>query len=301
LNPDTPRPFSTQLCDLLGTEPTALEWPREFTIQGDLPAVFDPHNALLTIYGARTRQFAGNELRSCLTAGAEDPGICSRVLVFAQASEPEEWTAMEFANEGTIDGYWADGHAAHLWAKAWSERAGNSAADDALIENPPKPLRPRRPALPRGWVCRPADTTDAGEIGGLLRQVFPAYPIPEDPGAIRYALAAGLVHGRVVRDQAGALAAYASAEFQPGGGAAEITDCATAPATRGRGLMTHLVARLQEDLADIFESRHAYCLAREDQPGMQLVLARRGWRQAGRLVRHYRVGGRWLSAWLWQA
>ncbi len=299
MNPDSAGSFASHLESLLGADPATIEWPGEFTLAGGLPVVFDPHNALLMISGIRKGAFAGSELDPGATPGRGTLDLCSRVLVFAPAGEQESWANLGFVNEGNIVGYWSDGAEAQLWAKAWGERATVGSAGGRANDEPTKVPPQRRPALPRRWLCRPADPADAAEIGDLLRRVFPAYQTPEDPGSIRYALASGLVHGRLVREPAGKLAAYASVEFRTGGGAPEITDCATTPAARGKGLMTHLVARLQEDLADVFESRHCYCLAREDQPGMQKVLARRGWRRNGRLMNHYRVGQKWISAYLW--
>ncbi len=301
MTPDAARQFTTHLQELLGSDPTVLEWPQEFVVADEMPVVFDRHNALLTVYGAQPGHFEASDLRPLLLAGHTDVGLCTRMLVFAPADDAEAWAGLGFVNEGRIAGYWQDGGPAWLWAKASQQRTVSGLASEATATAPGTIPEGTHPPLPRGWFCRPADPADAAEIGNLLREVFPAYPIPEDPGSIRYALASGAVHGRVVRESTGKLAAYASLEFQPGGGAAELTDCATSPAARGKGLMTHLVVRLQEDLADVFEWQHAYSLAREDQPGMQKVLARCGWHQFGRLVNHYRVGGQWVSARLWQS
>jgi len=302
LHPDPTARFAHHLEHLLGMDPVILDWPQEFQVAGArglVAAVYDPHNALLVFHDVRSADFVCPALHPCLTAGVADGELCSRLLVFALGDQPESWSDLGFQPEVTIDGYWADGSPAHLWARVWGDRATeNAVAEPVARPTNAAPVK-ERPALPADWLCRVAEPDDAPELSALLSVVFAGYPIPADPGSIRYALASGAVHGRLVQAPNGALAAYASAEFQPGAGSVEITDCATAPAWRGRGLMTHLVGRLQEDLADVFEHDCTHALAREDQPAMQRVFARLGWERRGRLVNHFRVGAQWVSAQVW--
>jgi len=287
------------LTHILGTDPATLEWPQECTVAGAadiLSAVFDPHNSLLTIFGACPEDFDKSHLLLPSPPNDDVPGLCSRLLVFAVAGRNTAWQNRGFIREGTINSYWADGTTVELWTITRGSRARETRAttpvDATLIAGP---------SLPDHWQCRPAGIADAAEIRALLSNAFGDYPVPADPGAIRYALASGAVHGRLIQRPDGRVMAYAAAEFQPGGGAVEITDCVTATAAQGRGLMTHLVARLQEDLEDVFDDCGAYALSREDQVGMQMVLAHLGWQNTGRLVNHFRVGERWLSADLWCA
>ena len=291
--------FADLLAHLLGTDPAAAEWPREFAIAGalvPLPALFDPHNALLVIYGVRSAGFEVAELQVCLDAGQTAPELCSRVLVYAQDSETEAWEALGFRNEGTISAYWPDGSAAALWAKGWGARA--SATPDGCSAEPIAEA-PTETALPSGWTCRPALPDDAVAITALTREVFVNYPIPADPGSLRYNLASEEVHGRLVHNQVQDLVAYAAWEFSPTTGSAELTDCATAPGFRGWGVMSYLVGRLEEDLADVFGDLACHSLAREDEKGMQQVLARRGWCRSGKLANHFREGSGWVSACVW--
>ncbi len=282
----------------LGLDPAELKWPQEFSVSigsRNLAAVFDPHNAVVTIYGASAADFSDSEVAAYVTSREQTPAYYSRLVVFAAPSAPDGWSAFGFKPEGSIAGYWADGTAAELWSRSWGGRAGVATPKtDAPDVNPVS-----TEDLPSDWVCRPADPDDAVEITDLLRQVFPDYPVAVDPGSLRYGLASVLLHGRVIRDRDDRLVAYAAVEFQPGGGAVEITDCATAPAFRNQGLMTRLIRRLQEDLADVFDGRACYSLAREDQPAMQRVLAQLAWRRRGCLVNQFRVGTRWVSGWLW--
>lgn len=302
MRPDHPANFTHHLEHLLGVDRDTLAWPQEFQVAGAsgmIAAVYDPQNALLVFHEAQPRDFACPALHPCLNAGATGGSACTRVLVFASAGDSETWTALGFLPEATIDGYWADGGSAVLWARTWGKRVSDSGVAELVGMPTNSDAHDTYPPLPVAWLCRVAEPDDAPALSALLGDMFAGYPIPDDPGSIRYALASGSVHGRLIFAPNGALAAYASAEFQPGAGSVEITDCATAPAWRGRGLMTHLVARLQEDLADVFARERAHALARADQPAMPRVFARLGWRCCGRLVNHFRVGDRWVSAQVW--
>lgn len=290
--------YASHLQRLMGVDPAVLQWPQEFTVavgSTAVAAVFDPHNAMVIFHGATAADFSGTELGVLLADGERSSAFYSRLLVFAAEGFAEDWQAQGFRSEGNIAGYWADGGAADLWA--WGERRAPQSVEATV----PDSEFGSAPTLPGDWVCRPVNTDDAEKIGTLLRQVFTDYPIPTDPGSLRYALASGVIHGRVVCDERGDFIAYAAVEFQSGGGAVEITDCATLPKARKRGVMTNLVSRLQDDVADVFDGRNCYCLAREDQPAMQRVLARLGWQRRGCLVGHFRVGDGWVSGNLWVA
>ncbi|MDX2473021.1 MAG: GNAT family N-acetyltransferase [Candidatus Krumholzibacteria bacterium] len=300
MTPAQPLNFAAFLTQRLDQDPTTLEWPGEFSIAGalgPLAVLFDQHNALLVVVGARAADLKAPELQICLGAGQQAPDLCSRVLVYGQDGEVEAWQALGFAREGSVAAYWADGGEARLWAKAWGARAA-VAPDDYSAEVIQAPALTDF-ILPSGWSCRAAELTDAAAVTALMHQVFPAYQIPTDPGSLRYTLASGDVHGRLIRTETGELAAYAAWEFSTTGGSAELTDCATAPDFRQQGLMTYLVSRLEEDMADVFGDLAGHSLARADQPAMQAVLARRGWLRTGRLANHFRLGKTWVSAGLW--
>ena len=286
--------FLAWLHACLAEDPRDLAWPREWRLpDGRRTGLFDPHNAALTLYDVAPGEMATPDLRPALAAGDEAPTLCSRIVVFARPGGGDDWRAAGFGREGEVPGFWSDGATAVLRARTWGPRAG------VANPEPPVPAAVAAAPLPPGFTTRIADPEDAAAIRDLLAGVFAGYPIPADPGVVRYAPAGGLVHGRVAVADTGEIAAYASAEFQPGGGAPEITDCATRPARRGLGLMRRLVDELRADLDRLFGLTGAYALVRDDGPAMARVLARAGWRRTGRLDGHYRVGDRWITAHLW--
>lgn len=264
-------------------------WPREIAIPGPDEGfvIFDPRNDIVTVTGASEASLGTLELDD----------ICSRIVAVVAAGQSDLWSALKFRNEGQLKGYWPDGSSAEIWSRMTSARARVSArvASGAPPDGPDKNV----PANVSAAICRVVDSDDAVAIGNLMSEAFPDYQLPTDPGVIRYALASGAVHGRGVYSSEGKLLAYASAEFQRAGGSVEITDCATVHSCRGQGLMTEVIGHLVEDLTDVFEAEHCHCFAREDQLGMQSVMAKLGWQRRGQLVNHFKVEETWLSAWVW--
>ena len=90
----------------------------------------------------------------------------------------------------------------------------------------------------------------------------------------------------------------ASAELNVQDFNAEITDCATDPAYRGKGLLRLLLMELEEELF----RRQVYCLyslARSLSFGMNAVLHQLGYLYSGRLTRNCKIGGDFEDMSLW--
>lgn len=268
---------------LLGCDPAGLLWPQEFSLGppgGTFPAVYDPHNRVVSIVGAGPADIPDFFAR-------QETDQCRRCLVFAHEGNAGAWLAAGFVSEGEIPGYWPDGSTAALWVRG-------SGGDEVVVKE--TVAVHTSPTLPDGWICRPALVDDATAITMLLQSVFSDYPVPPDPGVQRYALASGQLHGRVITRPTGKVVAVAAIGLSDAGTAPEVTDCATMPSWRGQGLMTLLVARLQADLEDVFGLRRSFALVRADQPAMQVALVRLGFRQTGCLRGHFLLGRQWVSA-----
>lgn len=153
---------------------------------------------------------------------------------------------------------------------------------DALLKEPraPKP----RPDV----VTRRAEVEDAEAIAALLGEVFAAYPTPSDDPAY---VAAQLREGtpfRLVED-GGEIIACASADLVTEARTAELTDCATRPDARGRGLMRALLGDLMDDLREL-EYPTAFTMARARIPGVNIAFQRLGFVWRGRMVQSCRIG-----------
>lgn len=151
--------------------------------------------------------------------------------------------------------------------------------------------------LPAGYVFAPAGEQDVDEMAALYRAVFATYPFPiHDPAYLRRTLRA---HVRYVLIRfRGHIAAVASGEMDVGAQASEMTDFATHPDHRGRGLASALLRRLDGLLA-AEGIRTGYTIARAESPGMNRVFASGGYRLAGMLIHNTQICGRIESMNVW--
>ena len=140
-----------------------------------------------------------------------------------------------------------------------------------------------------GMRIREATLADAEALAACYDQVFDSYPFPiNDPLHLREEQEGGTRFFTAWEDEA--LVAASSMEAGGAPGAVEMTDFATLPSHRGRGLATHLLA-LMDRAARKTGQRVAYTIARAVSFGMNITFARRGYRFAGTLVNNTQISG----------
>lgn len=145
---------------------------------------------------------------------------------------------------------------------------------------------PRRHHGPTGTVRAVED--DAPAIAALLGETFPEYPTPShDPDYVAEQIREGTPF-RMVHDGA-TLVACASADLVCEARTAELTDCATRPEARGRGLMQAILVDLMDDLRELGYPT-AFTLARARIPGVNLAFERLGFELRGTMRRSCRIG-----------
>ena len=92
--------------------------------------------------------------------------------------------------------------------------------------------------------------------------------------------------------------ALSSAEMDADARNAEMTDFATLPDYRGRGLATLLLEAMEAAMHDR-EMATAYTIARAPSFGMNITFARMGYRFAGRLINNTNIAGRFEDMNVW--
>lgn len=160
-------------------------------------------------------------------------------------------------------------------------RAGNSAAVE----------------LPAEYETRALTPDDAPQAAEVYRQVFATYPFPiHNPDYIRATMADHVLYFGAFQD--GVLGALASAEMDPGAQNAEMTDFATLPQLRGKGLARHLLA-IMEQAVRKRTIRTAYTIARAVSHGMNITFAESGYSFAGTLINNTHISGGLESMNVW--
>ncbi|MBN2054507.1 hypothetical protein JW905_06270 [bacterium] len=268
---------------------------------GDRWGVFDPYNHRLKLYGVRPGCLDPGSTGLPLYVAAEDTRLFSKILVYAADGSESEWRRLGFTKEGVISGFYPDRTPAHIWSlmtspERWSapgeaqhDRTLTLAAAKSRIE----------PELPPGYQSLRANASDAAAIARLMKDTFAEYPTPITAERIANLITKKSNHFRWIRNPAGRMAAVASGEIDHRNRCAEMTDCATRPEERGRGLMACLLAHIESDLLELYNIDDLYTLARADEIGMNCVFGKLGYKYTGRLVNNCRMPNGWESMNIW--
>lgn len=151
--------------------------------------------------------------------------------------------------------------------------------------------------LPDSCSCRRLQPEDTEAMAEVYREVFASYPFPiHDPAYLAQTMASHIIYLGIFEGDR--LVAIASAEMDRDGCNAEMTDFATLPDQRGRGLAGYLLERLEEVAAEE-GILTAYTIARAYSFGMNITFARAGYRFAGTLTRNTQISGELESMNVW--
>jgi putative beta-lysine N-acetyltransferase len=212
--------------------------------------------------------------------------------VFNAAGYVEEAMVPGFFN-GRTDGYFM---AKYLVA----ERQRIPPSDERLKEDLARRRDRRHPGgrtRLEGAEAVACGPSDVGEMSVFYRQSFRSYPFPiHQPDYLTRMMAEGVRYFCI--REAGRIAAMAAAEIDTGAQNVEMTDFATRPEWRGRGLAGILLDHMDRQMrADGI--RTAYTIARAGSPGMNDVFQRNGYRYAGFLSNNTQIGGTIESMVVW--
>lgn len=297
-------PGSAESAPASGAGSPGSEAPRRAAFEapsGAHDCVLDPHNRRLKLYGLRPEDAAGFDPAAVIAAAGGDPARYTKFTAYTRPGGDDAWRSAGWREEGTIRGYFADGADSVLRARYTDpERAADPRGDEhrRAVELA-RAKEPAAPRLPEGYTSAPAGPADAAEIGALMGSVFADYPSSLTPDHLARLITTGSSRFRWVRDASGTLVAVASAEIDRARRNAEMTDCATLPRERGRGLMVWILRALEEDLAREEGITDLYTLARADEVGMNCAFAKLGYAYTGRLVNNCRMPNGWESMNIW--
>jgi putative beta-lysine N-acetyltransferase len=215
---------------------------------------------------------------------------------------PVDWVSLSqvgFTREGILDGYFDDGPGIGVARYLSGDRARSkhTAMEDAIVEQACAKQGQWQPELPERFVVRPATEADAGEISLVLQQVFVTYPTPIDSAeAILNAMANNVFFTLVEYDSQ--IVSVASTDVDPVHLVAEMTDCATLPDFRGKGLMRYLLS-VMEDAMRAKGLRSVFTLARATSIAMNTAFARLDYAYKGRFINNCYIAGDWEDMNLW--
>lgn len=223
-----------------------------------------------------------------------------KIFIKADKSDWQEFLCLGFVLEGILK-YYYRGEDAYVMSRFSSlDRALSQRviAETDLIENLMAEDRAHSvPPLPDGYESILATEQNIPEMVALYRRVFETYPSPlTHPDYIQQTMRRNIVY-RAVVDGSHVISA-ASAELDDKHSNAELTDCATLPEYRGKGLMHHLIQALENDLV-ARGIKTGYSLARARSHGMNRVFFRLGYEYSGRLINNCDIYGQFEDMNIW--
>lgn len=153
------------------------------------------------------------------------------------------------------------------------------------------------PKLPPGMSLGECGPADAAEMARLYASVFESYPFPISSAAyLKKTMGEDTVYFGV--REGGRLVSLSSAEIDRKGENAEITDFATLPGQRGRGLAKCMLREIENRLRKE-GIKTAYTICRGTVPPVNIIFAKAGYEYGGTLVNNTNIAGSFESMNVW--
>jgi len=141
------------------------------------------------------------------------------------------------------------------------------------------------------------NSSNAAEIAGLYRKVFPSYPFPIfEHGYILKTMLDNVIYFGAKKD--GKIIALSSAEIDYDNLNVEMTDFATNFEFRGRNLSLYLLQKMQEKMKEL-DIKTVYTIARSLSFGMNTTFARDNYEFGGMLINNTNISGKIESMNVW--
>lgn len=197
--------------------------------------------------------------------------------------------------------YYLQGKSAFVVSKFRSQErlTSNSLMEEVLLieQIMSKAAKVEDRAIPEGYTCRLATRDDIPALAALYDDIFASYPSPlSHLEYLETVFQKMNIFGVITHE--GKIIAAASAELNPAHKAAELTDCATLKAHRGKGLMTIILRKLELELISR-EYQCGFTMARARSFGMNNVFHTLGYEFMGRLVNNCDIYGAYEDMNIW--
>lgn len=147
------------------------------------------------------------------------------------------------------------------------------------------------------YSIRNATNSDIEEMVKLFSDVFSTYPSPVyDEEYLKQTMNEKVLYKVAVYNEK--IIGIASADMDKENLNAEITDCATYPVYRGKGVLSNIISSLESDLKNMgFIS--LYSLSRAINPGVNIVLSKHNYKFTGRLINNCNICGDFEDMNIW--
>lgn len=160
-----------------------------------------------------------------------------------------------------------------------------------------KAQQPDSKSLPDGFEIRQVRPDEAEAMAAIFKIVFESYPFPvHDPDYLRETMETHIAYFAAYDN--GQMVAVSSAEMDTEAENAEMTDFATLPDYRGKGLASALLSYMEPRMREK-GIKTGYTIARALSAGMNITFARAGYIYAGTLTKNTNICGQLESMNIW--
>ncbi|OVE68822.1 putative beta-lysine N-acetyltransferase [Clostridium diolis] len=223
-----------------------------------------------------------------------------KIICNSNKESLEAFVSAGFAIEGRINGYFKGEDAFCMSYYINSDRniCSNFTQKDLLVK--------QCLSLQNSYVynknnqvyqIRTATENDISEIIKLFSAVFLTYPTPiYNQEYLKETMNNKILYKVAVYDEK--IVSIASADMDMKNLNAEITDCATSPAYRGKGILANVIYSLECDLkAKGFLTLYSLC--RAINPSINFVLSKHNYKFTGRMVNNCNICGTFEDMNIW--
>lgn len=212
----------------------------------------------------------------------------------------EIFTEAGFELEGKIDGYFKgkDAFCMSYFISSDRKNCSNFSKKELLVK---QCLSRKNTFIHRSdnskYSIRNANENDIEEMVKLFSKVFSTYPSPVyDEEFLKETMNKKVLYKVAVYNEK--IIAIASADMDKENLNAEITDCATYPDYRGKGVLANIIYSLELDL----KKRGfitLYSLSRAINPSINFVLSKHNYKFTGRLINNCNICGTFEDMNIW--
>lgn len=205
-----------------------------------------------------------------------------------------------FVNEAIIDGYFKGkiGYNVSYFYDSVRAISYRILEEDEIIEDVRKYESQYEPLQKSEFNIRTANENDAEALAILYDKVFKTYPTPVHKAEyVNKVIRSNKVFFKVA-EYNNQIVSATSADLNHEYLNAEVTDCATFPEFRGKGLLSELVFELENDLQRK-NFQVLYSIARAISSGINIVFSKHGYTYAGRQINHSNIMGKFEDMNIW--
>lgn len=223
-----------------------------------------------------------------------------KIICFTSRKDWQKFLRHGYVLESVLK-YYNQGEDAYIVSKFRSQErlTSNSLMEETLLVESimEQEISSNKDANLEGFTFRKAVRDDIPKLIELYQSIFETYPSPLIHADYLESIF-GLESIFCVAEKDGKIVAAASAELDIEHLAAELTDCATHPEARGKGLMSNLLKLLEQI---IFEKGFvcSYTMARAKSFGMNSIFYQLGYEFLGRLVNNCDIYGAYEDMNIW--